>query len=253
MKIWIYLVSGFFSGILAVGLSLFYYGQSLENRDSETIRFFRYSPLAISQVEQVPFRELNASNLLPEKIEEFTIGLIAQTQNPDSCLQLVVDGYTKGLLAHWRGKTNHPDSTYRLLHWAEQIKSYSPENKELKLAFDAIGGFWLDHIARELGTMAISNPELKYSYSFRYQVDRCAFHHFMVNAPMTLFEKGLNQLFESRIGYIANRIALDFSHFQLGLLTLAIAITLAGWIFVLKIIFIRMRNIGPAQRRKVDL
>lgn len=174
-------------------------------------------------------------------IEAAYVSLLDTTSQNDACLQVLNDAYTTGLLPRFSKTLQNVDSSFALLAWAEELQLYTPRRIESAILFESISGFWFQAISDRLKKVAEAQPEIRYSFPFRYLVERCAQHKYFVDLPEGKLEKGVRRMVESKIGYVIGRVFLDVSPTKLIGIILAGAFTLVAWAVLIYRIFLYFR------------
>jgi hypothetical protein len=224
--------AGFILGILSLSLAIFLLGDPPEKPGESS----RGLPSAGGDF-RLPENGFSASEFSRTLTPDVSSGGLEQVLNAfvkegreDSCMMLLNEACTRMALPYWKKHLSHTDSMVQVLNWAEEVGGHVPRQPAQKILFEAIADFWFQTLAQRLDTLAQEEPGIKYTFRYRYLTERCARHNHLVNVPITRWEKGINRLLETRMGYVAGRLLLDVHPLLLILAGLFLIFTLVAWV-----------------------
>lgn len=223
--------AGIILGVFSLALAIFLLGEP-PRKPGESSRFPASAGIEIRLPENGFSADEFARNLkpgLPPSGLEGVLNSFLKAGREDSCMMLLNEACTRMALPYWKKNLNHTDSMLQVLNWAEDIQNHVPVQPSQKILFEAISDFWFQTLAQRLDTLAQEEPGIKYTFRYRYLTERCARHNHLVNVPITRWEKGVNRLLETRMGYVAGRLLLDVHPLLLLLAGLFLIFTLLAW------------------------
>jgi len=183
----------------------------------------------------------------PKEIENYIAVFEAKTHNSRLAMETLAKILTTQLEDKQFKAVNNIDTLLNLFYWADGLNQYKPTNSNNKVLFEVISSYWYSKIAVSLGNMAKTSPKVKYSFKFRYLLQRESENKYYAGISNDNIEKFMIRLLETRIGYVIGRIYLEANYLLLGLIILVLIITCISYmvlgVYVLKYFKVKFRQI----------
>jgi hypothetical protein len=130
---------------------------------------------------------------------------------------------------HYNRPIDHLDSLLGIILWVQQFHYAQTSARDDYFFFESLSDFWTNQVAENLSRISEKSPALRYSFEYRYLVQRCAELDYYIPIHVLNYEKFAGNLVTSNWGHLANASYVQSSLWQKSAFVLFMLVFLYGF------------------------